>query len=167
MIPRLVLCVLLLPVQIILALALALSEFLRTFWPGAARKDTDPEGQPPGRPLCSIIILNWNGRHLLQESLPAVERAVAFSQAEHEVILVDNGSSDDSLAWVQTHHPNVGIVPLEKNIGFVWVPIELAAPGNVLDVDTLSGMVQGHTSGLPFFDPKKEVPSQRLVGSLS
>ncbi len=118
MIPRLVLCVLLLPVQIILALALGLSEFLRTFWPGAAQKDTDPEGQPPGRPLCSIIILNWNGRHLLQESLPAVERAVAFSQAEHEVILVDNGSSDDSLAWVQTHHPNVGIVPLEKNIGF-------------------------------------------------
>ena len=89
MIPRLVLCVLLLPVQIILALALGLSEILRTFWPGAAQKDTDPEGQPPGRPLCSIIILNWNGRHLLQESLPAVERAVASGKPAVLDIVID------------------------------------------------------------------------------
>ena len=51
---------------------------------------------------------------------------------------------------------------LEKNIGFVWVPIELAAPGNVLDVDTQAGMVRGQTAALPFYDPKKDVPSQRL-----
>ena len=51
---------------------------------------------------------------------------------------------------------------LEKNIGFVWVPIELAAPGNVLDVDTPAGLVQGQTAGLPFYDPKKDVPSQHL-----
>ena len=115
---RLILWVLLLPLQIIIALTLGLSELLRTFLPRSSRKDSDPEGQPLERPLCSIVILNWNGRPLLEESLPAVARAVAFSQAEHEVILVDNGSSDGSLAWVQTHHPSVRIIPLEKNIGF-------------------------------------------------
>ena len=56
---------------------------------------------------------------------------------------------------------------LEKNIGYVWVPIELAASGNVLDIDSLAGMVQGKTAALPFYDPKKDVPRQRLLESLS
>ncbi|MFQ5938769.1 MAG: glycine cleavage T C-terminal barrel domain-containing protein [Alphaproteobacteria bacterium] len=47
---------------------------------------------------------------------------------------------------------------LEKNIGYVWVPVELSAPGNVLDVATPRGMVQGQTAALPFHDPRKETP---------
>ena len=47
---------------------------------------------------------------------------------------------------------------LEKSIGYVWVPVELSAPGNVLDVATPGGMVQGRTAALPFHDPKKETP---------
>jgi len=47
---------------------------------------------------------------------------------------------------------------LEKNIGYVWVPVELSAPGNVLDVAALGGMVEGRTAALPFHDPKKETP---------
>ena len=47
---------------------------------------------------------------------------------------------------------------LEKNIGYVWVPIELSAPGNVLDVAASGGMVEGRTAALPFHDPKKETP---------
>ena len=120
MIPRLIFWILFLPVQIIIALTLGLSEILRSLRTLLLRSDTgsDPGEQPLEHALCSIVILNWNGRHLLQESLPAVERAVAFSRAEHEIILVDNGSSDDSLEWLKTHHPSVRIVPLEKNIGF-------------------------------------------------
>ena len=47
---------------------------------------------------------------------------------------------------------------LEKNIGYVWVPIGLSAPGNVLDVTTPRGMVQGQTVALPFHDPQKDIP---------
>jgi aminomethyltransferase len=47
---------------------------------------------------------------------------------------------------------------LEKNIGYVWVPIGLSAPGNVLDVATPRGMVQGQTVALPFHDPQKDIP---------
>ncbi len=120
MIPRLIFWILFLPVQIIIALTLGLSEILRSLRTLPLRSDTgsDPGEQPIEHALCSIVILNWNGRHLLQESLPAVERAVAFSRAEHEIILVDNGSSDDSLQWLKIHHPSVRVVPLEKNIGF-------------------------------------------------
>ena len=48
---------------------------------------------------------------------------------------------------------------LEKNIGFVWVPIELAEPGNELTVDSSEGMLNARTAALPFMDPKKQVPA--------
>ena len=51
---------------------------------------------------------------------------------------------------------------MERNIGFVWVPIELAAPGNELEVATLTGAATGRTAAIPFFDPRKAVPSQDL-----
>jgi glycine cleavage system aminomethyltransferase T len=51
---------------------------------------------------------------------------------------------------------------LEKNIGFVWVPIELAAPGNRLDIESEQGHLSGQTAAIPFVDPKKEVPAGTL-----
>ena len=47
---------------------------------------------------------------------------------------------------------------LEKNIGYVWVPIALAAPGTRLDVETDDGR-DGGTAAVPFIDPKKKVPA--------
>ena len=47
---------------------------------------------------------------------------------------------------------------LEKNIGYVWVPIELAGPGNGLAVETPHGKIEGQTAALPFFDPRKAIP---------
>ena len=52
---------------------------------------------------------------------------------------------------------------MQKNIGYVWVPIELAAPGNAIEVCTLDGTATGKTAAVPFFDPGKSVPSQRLA----
>ena len=51
---------------------------------------------------------------------------------------------------------------MQKNIGFVWVPIQLAGPGNSIEVSTLHGTVPGKTAAVPFFDPRKSVPSQKL-----
>ena len=53
---------------------------------------------------------------------------------------------------------------LKKNIGYVWVPIGLAEPGNRLDVETEDGVqLAGVTAAIPFVDPKKEVPARSLV----
>jgi glycine cleavage system aminomethyltransferase T len=48
---------------------------------------------------------------------------------------------------------------LEKNIGYVWVPIALGEPGTRLDVETDDGTRAGTTAGLPFIDPQKKVPA--------
>jgi len=51
---------------------------------------------------------------------------------------------------------------LHKNIGYVWVPTELAEPGTELDVETPDGTVRGRTAAIPFVDPRKEVPAGSL-----
>ncbi len=47
---------------------------------------------------------------------------------------------------------------LQKNIGYVWVPIELCDPGTVLEIETPHGTIKGQTASLPFLDPKKNIP---------
>jgi aminomethyltransferase len=53
---------------------------------------------------------------------------------------------------------------LRKNIGYVWVPIALAEPGNRLDVETEDGeRLGGVTAAIPFVDPTKEAPARPLA----
>jgi glycine cleavage system aminomethyltransferase T len=51
---------------------------------------------------------------------------------------------------------------LNRNIGYVWVPIELAAPGNQIEVEAEHRGMRGHTASIPFVDPRKERPAQPL-----
>jgi glycine cleavage system aminomethyltransferase T len=51
---------------------------------------------------------------------------------------------------------------LQKNIGYVWVPIELAEPGNRIEVESEHGSMTGRTASIPFVDPRKERPAQPL-----
>jgi aminomethyltransferase len=51
---------------------------------------------------------------------------------------------------------------LEQNIGYVWVPIELAEPGTVLDIESEHGPLRGTTASIPFVDPRKRAPSAAL-----
>lgn len=67
------------------------------------------------QPLFSIIILNWNGLNLLHDCLESLQKQ---SFTNFEVILVDNGSTDESLSFVKTHFPEVITVPLSENYGF-------------------------------------------------
>ena len=48
---------------------------------------------------------------------------------------------------------------LEKNVGYVWVPIELADPGTELEIGMPEGRRPGRTASLPFMDPRKRIPA--------
>ncbi len=70
----------------------------------------------PSKIKTAIVILNWNGKHFLEQFLPSV---VKFSQGiENEIIVADNGSSDDSIIFLKTKFPEVKILAFEKNYGF-------------------------------------------------
>jgi aminomethyltransferase len=51
---------------------------------------------------------------------------------------------------------------LNRNIGYVWVPIALAEPGNLIEVESEHGGMRGRTASIPFVDPRKERPAQPL-----
>jgi len=63
----------------------------------------------------AIVILNWNGKKLLEQFLPSV---VNFSSEEAKVYVADNASTDDSIAFVKQHFPSVKIVQNTKNGGY-------------------------------------------------
>jgi len=62
----------------------------------------------------AVVILNWNGRQLLQQFLPSV---IAYSQ-EAQIYVADNASTDDSIAFVKANFPDVKIILNKDNYGF-------------------------------------------------
>ncbi len=64
----------------------------------------------------AVVILNWNGRALLERYLPAVTANTNADVAD--VYVADNGSSDDSLSFIRQHFPTVKIIELGQNYGF-------------------------------------------------
>ena len=63
----------------------------------------------------AIVILNWNGKQMLQTYLPKV---LACSRDEAVVYVADNASTDDSLAMLNEKFPEVRQIVLDKNWGF-------------------------------------------------
>ena len=64
----------------------------------------------------SVIILNWNGKKLLQQFLPSV--AAHTTGEDCRLIVADNGSSDDSVAFLQAEFPHVELIRFDHNHGF-------------------------------------------------
>jgi GT2 family glycosyltransferase len=66
----------------------------------------------------SLVVLTWNGKHLLEECLPSVVRASEEYGGPSEIIVVDDGSSDGSAEYLRENFPLVRVVELDKNSGF-------------------------------------------------
>lgn len=80
-----------------------------------SNQDTDHRYKP-GDPKVAVIILNWNGLHLLREFLPKV---IATTDREiARIIVVDNGSNDGSQELLRKEFPQVEQIFFETNLGF-------------------------------------------------
>lgn len=66
-------------------------------------------------PRVAIVILNWNGRKLLEQFLPSV---LNTSYANCEIVVADNGSTDDSIKFIEQHYPTIQLIRLPKNLGY-------------------------------------------------
>lgn len=67
-------------------------------------------------PKVAIVILNWNGAKLLQQFLPSV---IEFSKEDStEIVVADNGSTDESLSTLRKEFPEVKVLDLKQNYGF-------------------------------------------------
>jgi len=66
-------------------------------------------------PEITIVIPNWNGRRWLPDCLDALSHQTFGNFA---VVVVDNGSTDDSCGWLREQHPDVKVIALDQNTGF-------------------------------------------------
>jgi GT2 family glycosyltransferase len=66
-------------------------------------------------PKVSVVILNWNGKHFLEQFLPSVFNS---TYPELEIIVGDNASTDNSLNFVREYFPTVRIIENDANYGF-------------------------------------------------
>lgn len=64
----------------------------------------------------SIIIVNWNTKDLLRDCLDSIYKTV--DPLTHEIIVVDNASSDGSMAMLAAEYPQVKIIANKENRGF-------------------------------------------------
>lgn len=65
----------------------------------------------------SIIILNYNGRKLLEENIPSILSNID-RDITSEIIIVDNHSTDDSVEYLRSSFPQIKVIALDKNYGF-------------------------------------------------
>ena len=66
-------------------------------------------------PSVAIVILNWNGKHYLEQFLPSV---LSTSYDNYKVVVADNASTDGSIDFLRSNFPKVEVLILPQNFGF-------------------------------------------------
>jgi len=110
------------------------------------------------RPACSVVIPTYNGRHLLEVCLASVARCLPIG-VDVEVVVADDASTDDTADWIALRHPEVRLVQLDRNLGFVGAANAgiAAARGEIIqllnnDTEVSPGWIE--TGLAPFSDPQ-------------
>ncbi len=62
-----------------------------------------------------VVILNWNGKAFLERFLTLVKE---HSPSYTHIVVADNASTDDSLAYLEEQHPDVSLIRLSENLGY-------------------------------------------------
>jgi GT2 family glycosyltransferase len=77
--------------------------------------DEDTTAGKKNIPEVAIVILNWNGRLFLEKFLPSITRSVYPNK---RIIVADNASTDDSVAFLRVDYPSVEVILNPANEGF-------------------------------------------------
>jgi len=70
---------------------------------------------PGSDPLVISIVLNWNGYDDVRRCLRSLQKV---SYENHDIFLIDNGSTDGSVEKIKTEFPDITIICNESNLGF-------------------------------------------------
>jgi GT2 family glycosyltransferase len=66
----------------------------------------------------SVVIPNYNGHQLLLANLPPLVAALTLAKVEYEIIIVDDFSKDNSIAFLQENYPEIVVIKNDQNLGF-------------------------------------------------
>lgn len=85
---------------------------------GTKKKSARKTATPGGNPLVSVIIVSYNTRDITVKSIRSAYASVGFDKGDIEVVLVDNNSSDDTVAYLKKNIPQVVLIENKENRGF-------------------------------------------------
>ena len=63
----------------------------------------------------TIVIPNYNGKHFMEPCLASLKEQTS---QDFRILVVDNASSDGSIAYMEEHYPDIEVIALDKNYGF-------------------------------------------------
>ncbi len=112
-------------------------------------------------PLVSIIILNYNGKRWLKKCLPTIKK---MKYSPIEVIVVNNGSTDDSAKFLAKNYSSLRVIEIKKNRGY--------AGGNNLGVKNAKGKYMVILNNDTEVDPNflgplvKKMENDKTVGAV-
>lgn len=64
--------------------------------------------------MTAVVILNYNGLKLLQQYLPTV---ISYTPGA-DIVIADNGSTDQSAEWIKQAYPDIRLIEFDSNLGF-------------------------------------------------
>ncbi len=67
------------------------------------------------KPLLSVVLLSYNSKHFLEQFLPPL---IKHTPDQFEIVVVNNGSTDDTESYLNNNFPEVRTIKIEKNKGF-------------------------------------------------
>lgn len=100
---------------------------------------------------CVVLVLNYDGRHLLEECLPSITEAAAKATVPCRVVVIDNDSTDDSRQWLAEtwpgieclHEPNRGLASFNHVLSHCPEPFAILLNNDVkLAPDSIDPLVQ-------------------------
>jgi GT2 family glycosyltransferase len=70
---------------------------------------------PPHKPRVTLVVLNWNGK---DDTIRCLDSIKGLQYSNYTVLVVDNGSSDDSVSAIRASHPDIRIIETGRNLGY-------------------------------------------------
>lgn len=119
-------------------------------------------------PIISVVSLTWNSQRFIQEYLQTLLEDSRTSAIPIEVVVVDNGSTDSSIAQLekwQASHPNLKLIRLPENRGTTHsrnIALRAAVGEYVLVLDSDTRVPPGTLTGL--LDTHRRLSAEHKVG---
>ena len=110
----------------------------------------------------AVVILNWNGLQHLQHYLPSV----VSTTPDADIVVADNGSTDDSVEWVKAHHPEVKVLIFTGEIlnEKLWVDVLDAGACGIEETVVDANAEYYNLHGVKVEKPKKGIFVKKQVG---
>lgn len=113
----------------------------------------------------SVIVVNWNRRSLLQDCLQSV---IGQQDAELEIVVVDNGSTDGSVEFLNEFKSSISCIFNEENLGFCAANNQgiRAASGELialLNNDAVADPRWAHELARAFADPEVGMAASKIL----